>query len=215
MQFRLYHYWRSSSSWRVRWALALKKIACEFVPINLLEGEQKSEAHCKRNPLGTVPVLEVIRDQKVSDTFWLAESTAIIEWLEESTPKPKLIPGDSFERARIRQLAQIINAGIQPIQNLKVMVLYSEEQEKRNEWSRHWIREGFRAYEALVKKTAGKFSMGDQITMADLFLIPQCYNAARFSLPMEEFPTIARIHTNAMETKECQATAPEQFKTRK
>lgn len=210
MQFRLYHYWRSSSSWRVRWALALKKVACEFVAVNLLEGEQTGEAHHQRNPFGTVPVLE-IADGKGPSKF-LAESTAIIEWLEENFPKPSLISGDSFQRARIRQLSQIINAGIQPLQNLKTMVFYSEESEKRNAWSAHWIRNGLQAYEALVRETAGKFSVGDQTTMADLFLIPQCYNAKRFNLPLEEFPTITRIYTDAMETKECQSTTPERCK---
>lgn len=210
MQFRLYHYWRSSSSWRVRWALALKRVPCEFIPVNLLEGEQTSQPHRRRNPLGVVPVLEILRGEGPSQ--FLAESVAIVEWLEETFPKPKLIPGDSFKRARIRQLSQIVNAGIQPLQNLKTMVFYSEESEKRNAWSKHWIRNGFQAYEALVKETVGKFSVGDQITMADLFLIPQCYNAKRFSVPLEEFSTIASIYNNAVETKEYKETQPEAFK---
>ena len=210
MPFHLYHYWRSSSSWRVRWALAIKKIPCAFTAVNLLEGEQTGEAHRKRNPFGAVPVLEITENKKKPK--FLAESTAILEWLEETVPEPKLVPGDSFQRARIRQMAQIVNAGIQPLQNLKTMVFYSEESEKRNIWSQHWIQNGFTAYERLEKETAGKFSVGNQIPMADLFLIPQCYNAGRFSVSLEAFPTIAGIYARALETKECQATAPERFK---
>ncbi|MDO8527379.1 MAG: maleylacetoacetate isomerase [Deltaproteobacteria bacterium] len=208
MQLKLYHYWRSSSSWRVRWAFAIKKMPCAFVAVDLLKGEQKGDAHLKRNPSGHVPVLEVEDGGK---TFFLTESLAIIEWMEEIQKEPSLLPGNSFQRARIRALSEIVNSGTQPVQNLKVQKFHSSDPEKQKEWTRHWIREGLSAYENLVKETAGKFSVGDTVTMADLFLIPQCYNAKRFDVPLSEFSTIARIDAAAFQTSECQASAPDKF----
>ena len=206
MTLKLYHYWRSSASWRVRWAFALKGISYESIPIDLLKGEQKSEAHLKRNPNGSVPVLEIIEKGK---SKFLSESIAIMEWAEELFPKPSLLSGDAFLRGRVRQLSELINADVHPVQNLRVRQLVSEDEEKRKDWSRHWIRRGFNAYENVVKETAGKFSVGDQVTMADLCLIPQCYNAKRFDIALKEFPFVARIYDAAMETEACKASAPE------
>ncbi len=211
MAYRLYHYWRSSSSWRVRWAFVLKQVPCEHTPIDLLKKEQQSPEHLKRNPSGAVPVLE-ITDNKNKIIGRIAESTAIIEWAEENFSEPKLLPGDSLRRARVRQLSQIINSGIQPIQNLKVQQFYSENKENQKEWSRHWIRKGLQVYEAIVKETAGKFSVGSEITMADLFLIPQCYNAERYEISLKEFPTIAKINANGLATESCKAAHPDRFK---
>lgn len=205
MGLKLYHYWRSSASWRVRWALAFKNIESEFVAVNLLEEEQRSAAHLERNPSGNVPVLET------GDKF-LAESLAIIEWLEENFPKPALLPGDSFQKARIRQLAELINAGTQPLHNRKVSLYYSKDEAEQKKWNAHWIRQGLGAYEELVKQSAGKFSVGDSVTAADLCLIPQCYGALRNEVGLEEFPTVARINTAALETAACQASHPDRFK---
>lgn len=211
MSYRLYHYWRSSSSWRVRWAFAIKKISCEFLPVDLLKKEQTSPEHLQKNPAGTVPVLEIL-DGKKRVAARIAESTAIIEWAEESFSEPKLLPSDPVKRAKIRQLSQIINSGIQPVQNLKVQQYYSEVKEKQKAWAQHWIRKGLQTYETLVKETAGKFSVGDEITMADLFLIPQCYNAERYEVSLKEFPTIAKINANALNTEACKAAHPDRFK---
>jgi maleylacetoacetate isomerase len=209
MKLKLYHYWRSSSSWRVRWALAIKGIPCEFAPVNLLSDEPESEAHIKRNPLGYVPVLELL-DSK--DPFrFLSESTAIIEWLEETHPSPSLFSGNSLQRARIRQLAEVINSGTQPLQNLNVCQYHSTDSEEQKRWNRHWITHGLKAYETLVQETAGRFSVGDSITCADLFLIPQCYNARRHDVSLTEFPVIERIHEAALLTENCQASSPERF----
>lgn len=208
MQLTLYHYWRSSASWRVRWAFHLKKIPCEFAAVDLLKGEQKSEAHLKRNPLGTVPVLEIEENGKKR---YLGESLAIIEWAEEISPTPSLLPGDAWQRGRIRQLAEVINSGTMPVSNLKVRKFYSSDEEKAKAWSQHWVRQGLTAYEKLVQETAGKFSVGNQITLADLCLIPQCASAKRFEIPLEEFPTVARIYTAALATESCQASSPEKF----
>lgn len=209
MKLRLYHYWRSSSSWRVRWALALKKIECEFVTIDLLKGEEESENHRGRNPTTFVPVLELV-DQR-SPLKFLGESMAIIEWLEEFQPLPSLLPGDGLKRARLRQLSEIINAGTQPLQNLGVAQHHSSDTEEQKRWNQHWTRRGLQAYELLVGETAGRFSMGNSVTLADLFLIPHCYNAGRQEVSLGEFPTIKRIYEAALETASCQASAPEKY----
>lgn len=209
MKLKLYHYWRSSSSWRVRWAFALKNITCEFAAINLLSDEPESKEHLKRNPLGYVPVLEILDES--SKVRFLGESIAIIEWAEETHPKPSLFSGDFAQRARIRQLAEIINSGTQPLQNLNASYFHSSDPEEQKRWNRHWIRNGLQAYETLVQETAGIFSVGNSLSLADLFLIPQCYNAGRHEIPLDEFPTVAKIHAAALATESCQASSPERF----
>ena len=209
-KFTLYHYWRSSGSWRVRWAMAIKNVPCKFVPIDLLSGESESEAHLKRNPLGYVPVLEMSAGGGAP--IYLAESVAIIEWLEETIPSPAFLPKNPLERAQIRQLCQIINSGTQPLQNLGVTEMARDDQEKRKEWNQHWIRHGFDAYETIASRTAGKFSFGDTITMADLFLIPQVYSAGRNHVSLDPYPTIKRVHENASLTDGFIASEPERFK---
>lgn len=205
-KFKLYHYWRSSTSWRVRWAFAIKNISCEFVAINLLSDENLSPEHLKRNPMGYVPVLEFTEEPK----RYLAESLAIIEWLEETFPNPKLLPGDTFQRAKIRQLAETVNANIHPVQNLTVREYYSPDPEKQKIWAQYWITNGLKAYETLVQETAGKFSVGNTLTLADLCLIPQCYNALRNAVPLELFPTVHRIYLEAMSTESCLSACPDQ-----
>ena len=200
----LYHYWRSSSSWRVRWALELKGIAVTMVPVGLLDGEVEREPHLSRNPMGHVPVLQV-------ESRYLIESMAILEWLDEKVPTPSLFPGDSFQRAHIRALCELINSGVQPIQNLSVLDQVSQDPARREQWSQHFIRKGLAAFEKLVAPTAGLSCVGNNITAADLVLIPQCYNAKRNQIDLAEFPLIQRIHDAAMATPACQASAPERF----
>lgn len=202
---RLYHYWRSSSSWRVRWAFAHKSIACEFVAVDILKEETDAPTHLARNPLGFVPVLEI-------GGAFLAESMAIMEWAEETTPKPTLLPGDALNRARVRQLAEMINADTQPLQNLNPQQLHSSDPAKQKEWARHWMLRGLGAYEKIASRTAGVFSVGDELSLADLCLIPQCYNALRYDIALEDFPTVARVHAAAMKTESCEASHPDRFK---
>ena len=205
----LYHYWRSSSSWRVRWAFALKGIECDFVSVDLLSDEPASETHLKRNPLGYVPVLELSQDGK---PFYLSESLAIISWAEERVVTQSLLPQDPLLRARTRQLAEIVNSGIQPLQNPSVQEVYSDDAAKRKAWAQKWTHAGFRAYEMWSLTTAGKFSVGDEITLADLCLIPQIYNAERNGVTLEDYPTLARINRNALATDACLQSHPERFK---
>jgi maleylacetoacetate isomerase len=204
----LYHYWRSSSSWRVRWALELKRVKAKLVAVDLLSGESESANHVNRHPMGYVPVLDV-------HGRMLIQSVAIIEWLDEIIPGPPLYPGDSFQKAHIRSLVEIINADTQPIQNVSVGEKYSDDPEKRNEWNRHFIRRGLEAYEKHVAKSAGRFSVGDKVTAADLFLIPQCYNADRFKVDLSDLPHVAAIYRTAMQTPEAMASAPDKYQPAK
>jgi len=202
----LFHYWRSSSSWRVRWALELKRLKPTMVHVNLLEGESESPSHLKRNPMGAVPVLETDGGK------YLIESVAILEFLDETIPSRKLFPGDAYQKSHIRSLVEIINSGIQPLQNLSTLDYLSEKDEERVKWSRHFITKGLFAYEKLCNNTAGKFSVGDEVTAADLFLIPQLYNALRFNLDLKTFGVLEKINQNALATPEGMASHPDRYK---
>ena len=208
MDITLYHYWRSSASWRVRYALAVKKIAYKPVAVNLLESDEKKPDYVKLNPSGYIPCL-------VADGKALGESLAIIEWLEENFPKPALIPGDSFARARIRQFAEMINSGIQPLQNLDVTRKFSEDKDAQMRWSQHWIKRGLAACEAFVKQhrpPGAKFLFGASPTMADACLFPQLYAAGRNEVGLEAYPTLKVVFEHAQGTPEFQATHPDSFK---
>lgn len=204
-RYRLFHYYRSSSSWRVRWALRLKGVAYEAVAVDLLAGAQGSPEHRARNPLGMVPVLEVL-----PDGVWLGQSVAIIEYLDEVHPDPPLLPGDALGRARVRQLVEVINADTQPLQNLSVLRHASADPEGQRRWARHFIERGLSAYEALLREE-DRFSHGDALSMADLFLLPQCHNARRFGLTVTAWPRIARIESLCLATPEAQETSPERL----
>lgn len=211
MRLKLYHYWRSSSSWRVRWALAHKGIACEFQAVSLLNGESESAEHLARNPLGFVPVLEFL-DEKDPSRRYLTESIAMIEWTEETKPSPSLFPRDPFLRAHARALAETVNAGTQPLQNLNTQYVHSDDPAKQKVWAQHWIRNGLAAYEKLAKPHAGKLSVGDELSVADLCLIPQCYNALRNEIALEDYPTVHRIYQHALSLPSYAASEPEKFK---
>jgi maleylacetoacetate isomerase len=199
----LYHYYRSSSSWRVRWGMKLKQVPCTMVPLNLLEGEQRAPWFLAKNPMGQVPCLET-----QGECF--GESMAILEWLEERYPTPALLPQDPLSRMRVRGLCYLITSGTQPLQNLAAQRYYSTDREAQLVYARHWIRQGLAAYEQLLttQALAGTYSFGHQVSMADLCLVPQCYNAERFSVNLEEFPSVAGIYRRCMETPACQETAP-------
>lgn len=201
----LHHYWRSSCSWRVRWALALKELDYESIPVNLLKNEQNDPAYLKLNPSGQVPCL-IVHGKALS------ESLAIIEWLDETYPENPLLPKDPWMRAEIRSFCQMIAAGIQPLANLKVQNYVSSEAEKKALWARHFIREGLRPVEAMLKtysSDAKAFAFGDKATMADLFLIPQIYNAQRVQVDLSAFPLATRIYEYALKTSACEKAAPQ------
>ena len=208
MELRLYHYWRSSSSWRVRWALDYKQIIHQKQAVNLLKQESESEDHRARNPSAQVPTLEMIDSSPIR---FLSESVAIIEWLNEAYPEHPLLPASIDLRARCRELTEVINSGTQPLQNLGVAQLHSSSPDEQKSWNQHWIRSGLQSYEQLVQQTAGKLSIGDGLTVADLFLIPQCYNALRFDIGLDEFPVIQRIHDYALTLPSCISSHPDRY----
>jgi len=193
MKLTLYDYYRSSASYRVRIALNLKGVDYERVPVDLLESEQRSEAYRARNPQGFVPMLE-------ADGQRLTQSLAIIGWLDRAFPAPPFLPADSGARAHVVALALTIAADIHPLNNLRViqrLKALGHEQEARDEWYRHWIREGFAALEALAAPRAGRFLFGDAATTADICLVPQMYNARRFAVDLSPYPVLVRADAAA------------------
>jgi maleylacetoacetate isomerase len=203
----LYHYWRSSSSWRVRWALAIKGVDFESVPVNLLAGEQLSDEHRARNPMGHVPALVV-------QGRCLAESVAIFEYLEETIPTPALYPRDPWVRARVRQVVELVNAGVQPLQNLAVLRHHSADPAAQKEWARHFNERGLVALEASLEVIAGeqgggRFAVGDALTAADLFLVPQLYSARRFGVDVRRFPRLLAAEAAALATEHADGARPE------
>jgi maleylacetoacetate isomerase len=209
MSLTLFHYWRSSASWRVRWGLEIKKVPHEKVAVDLLAGQEGSPDYLKRNPAGYVPCLIAGANPP------LGESLAILEWLEENYPSPSLFSGDSFLRARIRQLAETVNSGIQPLQNLSVIRKLSEDKHVQKAWMQHWMGKGLAVYEDLlsrVDRRGARFSVADHPTLADLCLIPQCYASLRFDLDLSAFPQCEAIYEHALTTSECLASHPDQNK---
>ncbi len=201
MTFRLYGYWRSSSAWRVRIALALKGIPYEYVALNLVDQEQFREEHRARNPMGQVPVLDVLDGERV---LRLVQSMAIIEWLEERFPDPPLLPPDLDGRARVRALAEHVNSGIQPLQNAIVLRTIREKVPGwEREWARAWISRGLDALERAVGDGAtGRFCHGDAPGLADCYLVPQLHNARRYGVDVAPYATLRRIE------EACAALAP-------
>ncbi|KAG7390783.1 hypothetical protein PHYBOEH_006909 [Phytophthora boehmeriae] len=190
----LYSYWSSSCSWRVRIALEWKGIAYEYRAVHLGAdgGEHLKDAYTDINPNQRVPTLVV-------DGQAIPQSSAILEFLEETHPDKPLLPRDSIKRAQIRNVCAIIGSDIQPIQNLAVMAKATEglpedqRAAKKTEWAKFWIERGFEALEQELAKTAGTYCFGDEVTLADLYLAPQIRNANRFGVDMTKYPTIVRI----------------------
>jgi maleylacetoacetate isomerase len=183
----LFDYFRSSASYRVRIALNLKAVDYERVPVNLLENEQTAMEYRTRNPQGLVPMLEV-------EGLRLTQSLAICDWLDATYPEPPLVPGDAAERAHVLALALTVACDIHPINNLRILKYLSgplgQPQEARDLWYRHWVAEGLAALEALAAPRAGRFLFGDAPTLADICLVPQLYNARRFDVPLDAYPTL-------------------------
>jgi maleylacetoacetate isomerase len=205
MQLTLYDYWRSSASYRVRIALNLKGLSYDRVAVNLLEGEQQGEAYRAVNPQGFVPMLDAGGTR-------FTQSLAIISWLDSSFPVPPLIPASPAGRAEVFALAIAIAADIHPLNNLRVLKRLSAmgvEQAERDDWYRHWISEGFDALEALAAPKAGRFLYGDTVSLADICLVPQMYNARRFDVPLDAWPTLVRADAAATALEPFAAAHPD------
>ncbi|HEY0840295.1 MAG TPA: maleylacetoacetate isomerase [Vulgatibacter sp.] len=184
---KLHGYWRSSASWRARIALAWKGMPYEYVPVHLLRGEQVAEGYRAKNPMGQVPLLVL------DDGRHIAQSMAILEYLEEVHPEPALLPKDPVDRAHARQLAEMINSGIQPLQNIGVQRHVASLGADEKAWTIHWITKGLAALEAVTRHTSGRYCVKDSVSFADVCLVPQLYGARRFSLDMSAYPTLLRI----------------------
>lgn len=207
---KLYGYWRSSSAWRVRIALHHKGLSFENIPVHLVNdgGQQRKPEHTARNPMAQVPVLTV---EHLGAEHHLSQSLAILEYLEEVHPEPALLPADAVKRAQARQLAEMVNSGIQPLQNLRVLVtLESTYGVDRLAWGRSVIADGLAAIETVAARTAGDFLVGNDPTFADLCLVPQLYNARRFSVDLEPFFTLLAIEARCATLPAFQAAHPSQ-----
>lgn len=189
-ELALYSYWRSSAAYRVRLALAWKGLQAEIIPVDLRLGEQGAPAYVAQNPQGLVPAL-------ADGDVLLSQSLAIIEYLEETRPLPPLLPADAVGRARVRAAAQIVAADIHPINNLRVLRYLKDPlgqtQATIDAWARHWITAGFGALEAFSERHGGRFLYGDAVTLADLCLLPQLYNARRVSTELAPFPRLLAV----------------------
>ncbi len=204
---RLHGYWRSSSTWRVRIGLHWKGIPFEHRVVNLLAGEQHRAEHLARSPMGHVPLLEV---EEGGRTLHLAQSMAILEWLEERVPSPPLLPADAEGRARVRRLAEHVNSSIQPFQNAVTLAWIRENLPGREkEWGAYWVGRGLGALEAEAAQGAGRFSHGDAVTLADLYLVPQLHGGRRFGVDLSRFPRLLAIESACRELPAFRLSEPE------
>lgn len=197
----LYNYFRSSTSYRVRIALELKGLQYDYKPVHLLNngGEQHSEAYRKLNPIGGVPTL-VHADKAISQSF------AIIEYLDDAFPETTpLFPEDPYLKAKIRQFCETINADIHPLQNLKVTKYLEQElkvtAEQKSQWLKKWIGEGLEAAEKMIAPYSGSYCFGDNITAADLFLIPQLFASQRFEVDITQFKILSKINETCLDAE--------------
>ena len=206
---KLYSYFRSSASFRVRIALELKGLPYEYVPVHLLKdgGQQLKPEFRAVNPDGLVPAL-------ADDGNVLQQSLAIVEYLDEVQPEPKLLPGTALDRAYVRGLAQEIACEIHPLNNLRVLKYLKHKvgvtDEVKDAWYRHWIELGFESLQANLARggKAGRFCFGDTPTLADICLVPQVFNAQRFNVDVGRYPAIAKIYEACMEMEAFQKAEP-------
>jgi maleylpyruvate isomerase len=206
---KLYSFFRSGTSHRLRIALNLKGIATDYVAVDLRVDEQQGEAFKSVNPQQMVPALDTGKQV-------LIQSPAIIEWLEEKHPTPALLPAGADNRAHVRALAAMVGCDIHPLNNRRVLQTlrkqFGANEDAINAWCASWISAGFDAYEALIAadKTRGRFSFGDAPTLADVYLIPQVESARRFNVDLTQWPHIMAVEKACMELEAFQKAAPGQ-----
>lgn len=204
----LHNYFRSSTSYRVRIALAMKGIAYRYEAHHLRHGEQRAPAYLALNPQGLVPALVW------SDGTMIAQSLAIIEFLDEAVPQPPLLPADAKGRARVRMLSQMIACEIHPVNNLRILNAlrsrFSADDEQIADWFRHWVKETFEPLETILSKDmqTGSFCHGETPGMADICLVAQVANNGRFDVDMTPYPIIQAIHDRCMKLPAFTIAAP-------
>jgi maleylacetoacetate isomerase len=200
---KLYNYFRSSASYRVRIALNLKGLPYEYIGVHLTKGggEQLAASFRALNPEALVPVLD-------DGGTLLTQSLAIIEYLEETHPAPPLLPPDPVERAYVRAIALAVACDIHPLNNLRVLRYLVRTlgvgEEQKDAWYRHWVEQGLAAIETrlLAEARTGRYSLGDQVSLADVLLVPQIFNAQRMNCRLDHVPTIMRIFGHCMQLPE-------------
>jgi len=187
MTLALHSYWRAGAPYRVRIGLHLKGLPYDYVPVNLLAGDQHGAAYKGLNPQGLTPALVVDGEQV------LTQSLAILEWLEETHPEPALLPRGAADRAVVRAMAGIVACDIHPLNNqrvLKQLAAMGVDEAGRNAWAGRWIAAGFEALEPMIARHGAGFAFGESPTLADCCLIPQVYSAARFAVDLTPYPAI-------------------------
>lgn len=205
---KLYGYWRSSASFRVRLALYLKKLPFDYQSVHLIKdgGEQHTPEYKKLNPASLVPTF-------VDDDVTLNQSLAIIEYLDERYAQRPLLPSDPVDRAKARALAYDLACELQPITNLRVLQYLTGtlncSDEQRNDWIHHWVHTAFTAFEQRLTETAGEYCYGDSVTLADICLLPQVYNAQRFKVPLDDYPTLTAVNDRLQQLQAVQQARPE------
>lgn len=204
---KLHGYWRSSASYRVRIALALKGVEVTHIAVNLREGTQGEAAHRARNPQGFVPVLEL------EDGTELTQSLAIMDYLDATFREPELMPEDAILRSKLLSVSLIIASDIAPIQNLSVLKYIRAEHGQDDEgvktWAAHWIAKGFEALEAIAEKSDTPYLLTERPMFFECCLVPQAYNARRFGVDMDRFPRLKSIDARCRDLSAFQKAAPE------
>ena len=192
---KLYNFFRSSAAFRVRIALNLKQLSYESIPKVFAKNEHRTAEYLALNPQGLIPALAV------EDTV-LSQTLAIIEYLNDLHPAPPLLPADPLARAQVRSMALAIACDIHPLNNLRVLNYLrqnlAQDEDGVNRWYRHWVTAGFQGLEVQIAEhsTAKRHCFGDSLSLADLYLVPQMYNARRFNVDLTPFPTLVAISTH-------------------
>jgi maleylacetoacetate isomerase len=186
----------------VRIVLALKNLEFTYIPVHLLQNNNVSPDYLEKNPMGQVPFL-------VYNDFSLSQSLAMILYLESKHPEPSLLPSSLESKAKVLEVCEIINSGIQPLQNVSILGLAEKAGYSRNEWAAQVISEGLFAVEKIIEKTSGTCCFGSELTLADAFLVPQIYNARRYNVDLINFPTIVKVNDYLSTLPEFQKSSPE------
>lgn len=205
---KLYSYFRSSASYRVRIGLQYKGLHYEYIPVHLLKdgGQQRKPEYLKVNPMGHVPALD-------HEGFLVAESVAILEYVDQMYPQKPLFLSHPKEKARVLHICEMINSGIQPLQNLKVNQYLEKEMGHSKadveRWNQHWIEKGLASVERALQSSAGTYCFGGEFSAADCYLVPQCFSSRRFGVKIENFPIISRIEQACLKLEAVQKAHPE------
>jgi maleylacetoacetate isomerase len=204
---KLYNYFRSSASFRVRIALELKGLEYEYMPVHLVKGEHRQEKFAAHAPSMLVPTLETDGGEHLS------QSMAIIEYLDETHPEPRLLPTEATERAHVRALAQLVACEIHPLNNLRVLKYLTHElkvaEDAKNAWYRHWVRSGLEMFEReLARLPVSKYCFGDSPTLADCCLVPQIFNGRRFDVSFDGLPRTMSAFDACMDLPAFQKAQP-------